>query len=162
MRVEHLGTVYGAHAARTALEDERGRDVFVRCRPGSMCNLARRETRLLGRGPVHGGQRVGEHDECGVEHSGGGIELLGRTLGMKRHGIARGNRPVQERGRLGARKIESTGCGRGRRGQALQPQPCGNGGSAVAGIQGPEQRALARGEVAMSGGTAKEERDRRR
>ena len=66
---------------------------------------------------------------------------------MKRHGVAQGNRPVQERGRLDARKIESTGCSRGGHGQALQPQPCGNGSSAVAGIQGPEQRALARGEV---------------
>ena len=150
VRVEHLGTVDGAHAARTALENERGRDVFARCRPGGMRDLARRETRLLGRGPVHGGQRDGERGEGGIEHSGGGIELLGRALGTKRHGVTRGNRPVQERSRLGTRKIESTGCGRGRHGQALQPQPCGNGGGAVVGIQGPEQRALARGEDARA------------
>lgn len=80
VRVEHLGRLLGADAARTALEDERGRYVFARCRPGGMRDLARCETRLLGRGPVHSGQRVGERGEGGIEHSGDGIKLLGRAL----------------------------------------------------------------------------------
>lgn len=74
---------------------------------------------------------------------------------------------MQERCRLGARKIESTGYGRGRHGQALQFQPCDNGGGAVASIQSPKQRALARGEVARAAAprkknaSAAEQRNRR-
>lgn len=51
--------------------------------------------------------------------------------------IARRHRGVQEPRDFGTGKVERTG-GNGRRhGQALQPQPCGNGGGAVAGIPEP-------------------------
>ena len=54
VRVEHLGALGGAHAARAALGNQsRGND-FISGRPRSMDNGAGRKARLLGRRRMHG------------------------------------------------------------------------------------------------------------
>ena len=54
MRIEYLGALSGAHAARAALGNQSRGNAFISGRPRSMGNGAGRKARLLGRRRMHG------------------------------------------------------------------------------------------------------------
>ena len=70
MRVEHLGTVDGAHATCTALGNKCHRDIVTGARPSRVRDRTGRKADLLGSRRVHGGQGRSQHIHCSIESRG--------------------------------------------------------------------------------------------
>ena len=133
MRVEHLGTLGGAHATRAALGNQSRGNAFISGRPRSMGNGAGRKARLLGSRGMHGRQGRCQCIHCGVEHHGVRQEVR-ITRGKFANGALR-HQPAQYGIDLADSKIQSLGNINGRNRQRLQRQPSAHTARDIAGLE---------------------------
>ena len=107
MRVDHLGTFDGAHAARAALGNKCHRDIVAGARPSRVRDRTGRKADLLGSRRVHRGQGRSQHIHCSIESRGICVEHR-----IARSKLAHGslvNKPTQNDLDLAGNKIERCG-----------------------------------------------------
>ena len=148
MRVEHLGTLGGAHAARAALGNQGRGNAFISGRPRSMGNGARRKARLLGSRRVHGGQGRRQSTHRGIER--GSICIQRAIRASERASNALRHQPAQCGIDLADTKIQSLGNINGRNRQRLQRQPSAHTARGIAGLERRIQRTLLFGKLARA------------
>ena len=142
MRVEHLGTVDGAHATCTALGNKCHRDIVTGARPSRVRDRTGRKADLLGSRRVHGGQGRSQHIHCSIESRGICVEH--RTARSK---LAHGSlvhKPTQNDLDLAGNKIERCGNTGSSNRQRLQRQPRVYAVRDISGLKRRIQRALPR------------------